>query len=140
VCESGAIARRTLAHALPLHGVEGLHNMPRPQQPFPVHVRTGWIDYSPALHSYASLQVARTLGGFASRIRSVTVRIADHEPHDTASRLCAIDAELKPAGALSTTASGRDPYELVERAAAAMRARLRDERRAGVPRPLSRIA
>jgi ribosome-associated translation inhibitor RaiA len=93
--------------------------------PFPVSVHTGWIDFSPALHSYASTRVTRTLGTFAARIRSVAVRVIDHEPYDPATRLCAIDVELKPVGTLSATSTGRDIYESVDQATETILARLR---------------
>jgi hypothetical protein len=66
--------------------VEGIDAMNRTQQPFPVSVRTGWIDFSPALPSYARTRVVTTLGTFVGRIRFVTVRVVDNEPHDPATR------------------------------------------------------
>jgi ribosome-associated translation inhibitor RaiA len=110
------------------------------QQPFAVRVHTGWIDFSPALQSYAAAKVTQALGSFASRIRSVEVRIAEHEPHNPATRLCVIDVVLKSVGVLSTTATGRDPYALVDEATNAIVARLRSQRRVDAPDALSRIA
>jgi hypothetical protein len=108
------------------------------QPRFPVHVRMGWIDFSPALQAYVTQRVRATLGAFASRIRSVRVRIADHEPHDPASRLCAIEVELKPVGALSAVSTGRGVYELVNDATDTILARLSAE--CGGSEPLSRTA
>jgi len=101
--------------------------MHRKPQPFPVSVHTGWIDFSPALHSYVSTRVIRTLGTFAAGIRSVTVRVIDHEPYDPATRLCAINVELKPVGTLSATSTGRNVYESIDQATETILARLRDK-------------
>ncbi len=114
--------------------------MQRTQLPFPVSVRTGWIDFSPALRAYARTRVTRALGTFAARIRSVTVRVTDHEPHDPATRLCAIEVELKPVGTLSATSTGRDVYESVDQTTATILARLRGKRGLHDAEPLSRIA
>ena len=111
------------------------------QHPFPVQVQTGWIDFSPALHWYATQKVRSVLQPVASRVRAVTVRIADHEPHDPATRLCAIDVRLKPAGAISATSTGRNVCELVDRATEATLEQLREQHEADVVHePLSRIA
>ena len=96
------------------------------QHPFPVHVRTGWIDFSPMLHWYATHQVRSALRPVASRVRAVTVRIADHAPHDPSTRLCAIDVTLKPVGTTSATAVGRNVCELVDRAIEASLDKLRE--------------
>jgi hypothetical protein len=58
----------------------------------------------------------------------VTVRIADHEPHDPSMRLCAIDVALRPAGTIATTAIGRNLCELVDRATEASVEKLREQR------------
>ena len=111
------------------------------QHPFLVHVRTGWIDFSPALHWYATQKVRSVLRPVASRVRAVTVRIADHEPHDPSTRLCAIDVTLKSARTISATSVGRNVYELVDRATEASIERLREQHEADViHEPLSRIA
>jgi hypothetical protein len=109
-------------------------------QSFPVYVRTGWIDFSPALHAYVTRSVIGTLSPFASRIRSVTVRVADHEPHDSATRLCAIDVEVKPVGALLAVSTGRDVYQLIDQAANEVLEKLRAHSEAEGWEPLSRIA
>jgi hypothetical protein len=111
------------------------------QHPFPVHVRTGWIDFSPALQWYATQKVRSVLRPVASRVRAVTVRIADHEPHDPSTRLCAIDVILKSAGTISATSAGRNVYELVDRATEASIEKLREQHQTDVVHePLSRIA
>lgn len=117
---------------------EAHHIMPSAQ--FPVRVRTGWVDYSPAVHTYAGTTVARALGGVAAHVRSVTVRIADYEPHDPATRLCAIEVELTSGRTVAATATGRDVHGLIDGAAEAVAARLRNARDAGSAGPLSRIA
>src|SRR4051812_33431795 len=111
------------------------------QHTFPIHVRTGWTDFSPALHWYATQKVRSALRAVASRVRAVTVRIADHEPHDPSARLCAIDVALKPAGTITATAIGRNLCELVDRATEASVEQLREQREINMVRaPLSRIA
>lgn len=114
--------------------------MNRTQQPFPVSVRTGWIDFSPALHSYARTRVITALGTFATRIRSVTVRVIDHEPHDPATRLCAMEVELKPVGTLSATSTGRNVYESIDQATDTILVRVRGQLGLDDAEPLSRIA
>jgi hypothetical protein len=111
------------------------------QHSFPVQVQTGWIDFSPALHWYAAEKVRSVLRPVASRVRSVTVRVADHEPHDPSTRLCAVDVSLKPAGTVSAIATGRNVSELVDRAAEAILEKLRKQHEADVVHePLSKIA
>jgi hypothetical protein len=108
---------------------------------FPVHLRTGWVDYSPALHWYAGQKVRSVLTGFAPRIRSVSVRIADHEAHDVASRRCTIDVTLKSGVVVSAESTGAALEDLVDRTLESIFAELHQHRRAGEPhRPLSRIA
>ena len=111
------------------------------QHPFPVQIQTGWIDFSPALHWYAAQKLRAVLRPVASRVRSVTVRVADHEPHDPSTRLCAVDVSLRPGGAISVTSTGRNVSELVERAAEAIVEKLRKPTEADlVHEPLSKIA
>ena len=115
--------------------------MNKTPQPFPVSVHTGWIDFSPALHSYARMRVIRTLGTFAARIRSVTVRVIDREPYDPATRFCAIEVELKSVDTLLATSTGRDVYEAVDQATETILARLRGKLGLDDVEPLlSRIA
>ena len=43
---------------------------------FPIHVRTRWLDYSPALHWHARRHVQAALRAFEPRIRWVNVKMA----------------------------------------------------------------
>ena len=88
---------------------------------FPVHVQTGWVDFSPALQWYAARTAESSLEPFATRIRSVTVRITDVEG-DLERRKCVIHAVLNPSGFVSESATGTDPYDSVNRAIARLRA------------------
>jgi hypothetical protein len=111
------------------------------QHPFPVQVQTGWIDFSPALHWYAAQKVRSVLRPVASRVRSVTVRVADHEPHDPSTRLCAVDVSLRPTGTVSATSTGRNVSELVDRATEATLEKLRNQHETDVVhQPLAKIA
>jgi hypothetical protein len=109
-------------------------------QPFPVHIHTGWIDFSPALHAFITTHVREALETFAHRVRAVTIRIADAEAGDRARRVCAIDLELKPVGTIATALAGTDPYDLVHRATRAVRAQLRAQAEADRAASLARIA
>lgn len=82
---------------------------------FPVHVRTGWIDFSPAVQWYAPHKLKTALEPVAEYVRSVTLRIADREPGDLATRVCTVDVSLKPTGALTASVTGTDVRELVDR-------------------------
>jgi hypothetical protein len=120
---------------------EGFDIMQSTTHTFPVHVRTGWIDFSPALHWYATRRVKAALRPVAPCIRSVSVRFADPELRDVGSRECTIDVALKSNGAVSTTVAGADLYEVVDRAATAVLTKLKDRRAAGAAvEPLSQIA
>ena len=68
------------------------------QQRFPIDVRTGWVDYSPALRYHASQRIRARLAEFASQIRSVTVLISDDEPHKTGQRCCEIEVMTTHSG------------------------------------------
>jgi Sigma 54 modulation protein / S30EA ribosomal protein len=140
--EFPAIAALRVAQALPHRSTRCAYDiMETTQHPFPVQVRTGWIDFSPALHWYAAQKVRSALRPVASRVRSVTVRVADHEPHDPATRLCAVDVSLRPTGTVSATSTGGNVSELVDRAAEAIVEKLRRQHEADlVHEPLSTIA
>ena len=86
------------------------------QQPFPIDVRTGWVDYSPALRHHASQRLRSRLTEFASQIRSVTVRCSGDEPQTTAQRHCEIEVVTTHAGPISASSVGVDPFALVDRA------------------------
>jgi hypothetical protein len=107
----------------------------------PVHVYTGWIDFSPALQWYAAHKVRSALSTVASHVRSVTVRIADHESHDPSTRLCVIDVTLKAAGTISATATGTTVWQAVDCATEAAVEKFREYRHSDpVHPPCSRIA
>jgi hypothetical protein len=76
------------------------------------------VDFSPALRWYTARKVESLLEPFASRIRSVAVRITDVEG-DLDRRKCVIHAVLSPSGFVSEAALG---MESVDRAAARLRA------------------
>ena len=112
------------------------------QDRFPVHVYTGWIDFSPALHWYAAHIVRSALSVVASHVGTVTVRVADHESHDPSMRLCVIDVTVKASGAtISATATGRNAWQAVEGATNATLEKLREHHQSDVAhQPFSRIA
>ena len=85
-------------------------------QRFPVDVRTGWMDYSPAFHYYASQRIRSRLAAFASQIRAVTVRISQDEPHTTAQRHCEIEVMTTHAGQVSASSVGVKLFTLLDRA------------------------
>lgn len=89
-----------------------MHNAQR----FPVDVRTGWVDYSPALRYHATERARSVLAGFASRIRSVKVRIADAEPHDLERRRCEVEVLTTDGGPITVSSVGADLFDIVDRA------------------------
>lgn len=93
----------------------------------PVTLRTGWIDYSPALHAHAAHTMALALRPFASCVRAVTIDITDHEPSSLERRRCTVEVVLEPDGMLTTTVTGVDSRELIDRAAAALITALRTQ-------------
>ena len=86
------------------------------QQQFPIEVRTGWVDYSPALRYHASQRIRSRLAKFAGLIRSITVRFSDDEPRKTAQRRCDIEVMTTGAGPISGSSVGVELFTLVERA------------------------
>ena len=86
------------------------------QQPFPIAVRTGWVDYSPALCSHASQRIRSGLAEFASQIRSVAVRFSADEPYTIAHRRCDIEVMTTHAGPIAAWSVGVDLSTLVDRA------------------------
>jgi hypothetical protein len=114
--------------------------MDRTLQAFPVDVRTGWIDFSPSLHWHVTRTIISALGAFASRIRSVAVRITDHQPQNGTGRRCSIDVELKSGGRISSVAAGRDLYTPVHDAARAAAAQLRGHAESGAAASLLQTA
>jgi hypothetical protein len=99
------------------------------QRTFPIHLRTRWQDFSPALHWHTSQTVTAHLAPFGLRIRSVKVRITDADFQDLSRRTCAIEVALKPFGVASATATGADVREIVSRAAERVRENLQHEER-----------
>lgn len=91
---------------------------------FPVYVRTRWLDFSPALQWHATRKVESALQPFASRIRAVTVEIADSEG-SLAGRTCVIQVVMHTRAFLSASATGAGIYESIEGAIARIRAIMR---------------
>jgi ribosome-associated translation inhibitor RaiA len=85
---------------------------------FPIHVRTGWLDYSPALHSHVRTRVEAALRAFASHIRWVAVRVG---PGPGRRRSCDIEVVLAPAVWVPAFDEGEDAYTAVDAAARAAR-------------------
>jgi hypothetical protein len=81
-------------------------------QRFPVDVRTGWLDYSPAFLYHVSQRIRSGLTEFASQIRAVTVRISD-EPRKSAHRRCEIEVMTTHAGQISASSVGVNLYGLI---------------------------
>ena len=88
----------------------------RNTQQFPIEVQTGWVDYSPALRYHTSQRIRSRLAEFAPRIRSITVRMSDDAPHNTAQRRCDIEALTTDAGPIAASSVGVELFTLVERA------------------------
>ena len=95
------------------------------QQPFPIDVRTGWVNYSPALRHHASQRVRSRLAECASQIRSVTVRCSADEPQTIAHRHCEIEVTTTHAGPISASSVGVDLLALVDRAVEIVAEKLR---------------
>jgi hypothetical protein len=91
---------------------------------FPINVQTRWLDFSPALRWYTARKVECSLQPYASRIRSVTVRITDIDT-DLDSRNCLIHVIVHPRTFVSASAIGGDACESVERAVHRVRTTMR---------------
>jgi hypothetical protein len=102
------------------------------QTPFPIDVRTGWVDHSPALLDHTSQRVRSRLSRFASCIRSVTVQIADAEPHNSNHRRCHLEVITTDAGPISASTIGVDLFTIVDRTVDTVAEMVR-ERLNGVP-------
>jgi ribosome-associated translation inhibitor RaiA len=117
----------------------------RAQESLTVHLRMRWLDFSPALHHYATRRIEVALRRFATRIRRVNVLIADaNGPRRSADdRRCEIEVLLHPAGSLTVSATASDPYlsvdRAVRRARAIVRGHIAREREHRVPAELTRI-
>ena len=94
---------------------------------FPIAVRTGWVEYSPAFHSYASHRVRSRLAGFATQISAVTVRVSDDELRDAAARRCEVEVVTRHAGPISASSVGVDLFTLVDSVVEMLRKRPRVE-------------
>ena len=82
---------------------------------FPINVRTGWLDYSPALRYQASERIRSHLAEFGPQVRSVTIHISDDGPQRTAQRRCEIEVLTAHAGRISFASVGLDAFTLVAR-------------------------
>lgn len=109
-------------------------------QRFPVHVLTGWVDYSPAFHWETSQTLRSAVAGFESRIRSIVARIAEDEPHNPASRRGDVEVVMKPLGSFTVSSTGVDLDDLLDRMADAVRTRLKQAVHVNGSETLSRIA
>lgn len=87
-----------------------------PRQLFPIDIRTGWVDYSPALRYHASQRVRSRLAGFAPQIRSAIVQFLDEDPQTPEQRRCEIKVTTADGIAVTASASGAELFTLVERA------------------------
>ena len=85
------------------------------QQTFPVHVRSRWLDYSPALHNHTRTGVDAALRAHASRVHWVKVRLSGGEgaPEE---KLCEIEVAMKPDGVLTVSAADVDAYRATDTA------------------------
>ena len=80
---------------------------------FPIDVHTGWVDFSPALRYHASEQARARLAGYASQIRSVSIRISDETPDDITGRRCEVQVSTTDAGPVTASATGEDLFAIV---------------------------
>jgi ribosomal subunit interface protein len=83
---------------------------------FPINVQTGWVDYSPALRSYAAQRIKSRLTEFAPQIRSVTVRISSDEPLMVSRRRCDIEVVTTGAEPITASAAGVPMFTVIDRA------------------------
>ena len=110
--------------------------MTKTRDAFPIHVRTRWLDYSPALHAHARARIEAALHSSASRVQSVTVRILDSDSRRGA-RTCEVEVVLRPGGFVVASVTAPDAYSAADLATRRARllvrrhlARARDVRRA----------
>jgi ribosome-associated translation inhibitor RaiA len=109
-------------------------------QRFPIDVRTGWIDYSPALRHHASHRIRSLHPELASQIRAVTLRISDAEAHEPAQRRCDVEVMTTHAGPISASSVGVELFTLVDRAVDTLEEKLREHAGAAPYGELQRIA
>lgn len=99
--------------------------MRKNQHEFPVYVRMGWVDYSPALREHAPRRVRARLAEFDSRIRWASIRFSPDETQATARRRCDLEVMVAHVGPIFGSAVGTDLFTLVDRATDAVAERLR---------------
>ena len=87
--------------------------MSNSQQLYPIHVHTGWVDYSPAFHQHALQRIRSRLAEVASNVRSVAVRISGAESHDSTHRSCHIEI-MTTDGPTSASGVGVDLFHTVD--------------------------
>jgi ribosomal subunit interface protein len=92
---------------------------------FPINVHSGWVDYSPALRSYAAQRIKSRLTEFAPQIRSVTVRISSDEPQTVSRRRCDIEVVTTGAEPITASAAGVPMFTVIDRALDAVVRKLR---------------
>ena len=111
--------------------------MTQTREAFPIHVRTRWLDYSPALHSHTRARLDAALRANAPQIQSVTARFSGGESrHDE--RVCEVDVVVRPGGLVVASATAADAYRAAD--VAARRARLLVRRHLARARNLRRAA
>ena len=105
------------------------------REAIPIHVRTPWLDYSPALHRHARTRIEAALRSSATRIRWVNARISARDGCRE-ERVCELEVVMKPHGLVVASAAAVDAYRAADIAARRARtlvrrhvARTRDERR-----------
>lgn len=99
--------------------------MRKSQHEFPVYVRMGWVDYSPALRDYAPRRVRSRLAEFDSQIRWASIRFSPDEARSAEQRRCELEVMVAQTGPIFGSAVGKDLFKLVDRAADAVVERLR---------------
>jgi ribosome-associated translation inhibitor RaiA len=90
------------------------------REDFPIHVRTRWLDYSPALHWHTRTRFEAALRSSASRIRWVNVRISGSDG-DLAKRVCDVEVVMKTDGIVAASAADSDAYRAADAAARRVR-------------------
>lgn len=88
--------------------------MRKSQQSFPIDVRTGWVDYSPAIRYHASQRIRSRVAEYASLIRSVAVRMSADEPSQMSHRRCDTEVMTVRASPIAASAIGLDLFNLVD--------------------------
>ena len=83
------------------------------------------LDLSDALRAYTERRLRFSLGGFATRLRSVDVRLSDvNGPRGGIDKDCAITIILRQLGVVFARAKGVDAYSTVDCAASRARSAL----------------